>query len=116
MAILIFVFCAHGTKIFVLDQVPAANDKTYSIYSILYLYSATESLMYGGGGSRRGSYDTEYSDDSNDSRQTTPKSRPFKVQSTPPKKKDLQSKKQITSNIKFEGRTQKPLEDLCSFM
>ena len=55
--------------------------------------------MYGGGGSRRGSYDTEYSDDSNDSRQTTPKSRPFKVQSTPPKKKDLQSKETLKYNL-----------------
>ena len=44
-----------------------------------------------GGGSRRGSYDTEYSDDSGDSRQNT---RTFKISSsTPPKKKDLASKK-----------------------
>ena len=50
--------------------------------------------MSGGGSSRRGSYDTEYSDDSGDSRQTTPKARSFKLSSsTPPKKKDLASKK-----------------------
>ncbi len=46
--------------------------------------------MSGGGNSRRGSYDTEYSDDSGDSRQNTPKARTFKLASvTPPKKKDL---------------------------
>ena len=50
--------------------------------------------MSGGGSSRRGSYDTEYSDDSGDSRQNTPKARTFKISSsTPPKKKDLASKK-----------------------
>lgn len=53
---------------------------------------ATESLMSGGGSSRRGSYDTEYSDDNGDSRQNTPKSRSFKISSTPPKKKDLARK------------------------
>ena len=58
-----------------------------------WLSSATESLMSGGGSSRRGSYDTEYSDDSGDSRQNTPKARSFKLSSsTPPKKKDLASK------------------------
>ena len=60
---------------------------------------ATESLMSGSGNSRRGSYDTEYSDDSGDSRQTTPKARAFKFSSsTPPKKKDLASKN--STNLK----------------
>ncbi|KAK2151127.1 hypothetical protein LSH36_375g06007 [Paralvinella palmiformis] len=66
------------------------------------------------GGSRRGSYDTEHSDDSSsasgtDIRQTPTRSRPFKFQTTTPRKKDLHyysrssEDKSETSSIRSGG-------------
>lgn len=60
--------------------------------------------MSGVGNSRRGSYDTEYSDDSGDSRQNTPKGRAFKLAtSTPPRRNDLARKNSRSFMFPFEN-------------
>ena len=58
-------------------------------------YAATEGMLAGSGGSRRGSYDTEPQSDDSSSHstggQTTPKGRSPKINVTTPKRKDLMS-------------------------
>ena len=81
----------------------------WSNLTYTYLLAATDGMVAGSGGSRRGSYDTELqSDDSSSTNASsgmgglvTPKGRSPKVNTTPPKRKDLMSK--------F------PVDVLCSF-
>ena len=64
-------------------------------------------MAAGSGGSRRGSYDTEQSDDSSTNSsggQSTPKGRTFKMNATPAKQRELMSKSYVLlTSIRFHS-------------